>query len=108
MDHAFFDGYDWEALVNYALVPPWIPKLQDHKDASAFAGAARQLDLPLQAGVDPKVHDKYTHAWDSFGAMQTGTPFVAPGCAPMPEPHSASGPEPHRAFDCESAAPLIW
>ena len=34
--HAWFDGYDWDGLVNSTIEPPWRPQLNSFDDTTCF------------------------------------------------------------------------
>jgi len=45
-DHAWYQGFDWDAMFNVTLKPPFVPVVKSKKDAGNFS--ARKEDMPPQ------------------------------------------------------------
>jgi hypothetical protein len=52
--HKFFEGIDWELLVEKKVTPPFVPSVKDEKDISQFdtyftkeAAADNEVALPI-------------------------------------------------------------
>eukprot|EP00928_Gymnodinium_smaydae_P026769 TRINITY_DN2091_c0_g2_i1.p1 TRINITY_DN2091_c0_g2~~TRINITY_DN2091_c0_g2_i1.p1 ORF type:complete len:783 (+),score=222.21 TRINITY_DN2091_c0_g2_i1:297-2351(+) len=62
--HEFFGGFDWDAMFNLKLDPPYKPTVKSKKDAANFT--ARAEDMPPQIPYkDPK------NGWDADFATST-------------------------------------
>eukprot|EP00928_Gymnodinium_smaydae_P026770 TRINITY_DN2091_c0_g3_i1.p1 TRINITY_DN2091_c0_g3~~TRINITY_DN2091_c0_g3_i1.p1 ORF type:complete len:115 (+),score=35.24 TRINITY_DN2091_c0_g3_i1:179-523(+) len=62
--HEFFNGFDWDAMFNLKLDPPYKPTVKSKKDAANFS--ARAEDMPPQVPYkDPK------NGWDANFATST-------------------------------------
>ena len=69
MDHPWFDGFDWAALLNKAMRPPWIPRLRGADDVHYFADS----DPTASGPDDPPITDetqreieRYDAVWAAF------------------------------------------
>ena len=71
ISHAWFSHFDWDALVNLTMEPPWHPRLKGADDLSYFdvegqqEAFERQLEQPKEVLPDEE-YAKWQHVWDSF------------------------------------------
>lgn len=45
-DHPWFAGFDWDAMANLRMEPPYTPSVKNNKDAGNFS--VRKEDMPPQ------------------------------------------------------------
>mmetsp|Transcript_11074 Transcript_11074/g.12676 ORF Transcript_11074/g.12676 Transcript_11074/m.12676 type:complete len:835 (-) Transcript_11074:1227-3731(-) len=60
----WFDGLDWDALVNKELPPPWVPKIKGELDHSNFE-EYDMGDSPLKGEYD-KYSNRHQSLWEDF------------------------------------------
>mmetsp|Transcript_163979 Transcript_163979/g.521323 ORF Transcript_163979/g.521323 Transcript_163979/m.521323 type:complete len:347 (+) Transcript_163979:1358-2398(+) len=64
MDHAWYEGFDWDAMRNMTMQVPYQPQVRNNKDVANFS--ARKEDMP------PQIPYKDDHSgWDKDFATST-------------------------------------
>mmetsp|Transcript_120594 Transcript_120594/g.352244 ORF Transcript_120594/g.352244 Transcript_120594/m.352244 type:complete len:173 (-) Transcript_120594:290-808(-) len=62
MEHAWFSGFDWQAMQAQTLRPPYAPKLSGGADLSSFPARAAEPPQPVE-------YEDQDHLWEeAFGA----------------------------------------
>ena len=66
--HAWFEGFDWDGLINLTIEPPWRPKPAAADDLRYFDAGDEDDAANYSPGgkVQPE-STKYQHVWDEFG-----------------------------------------
>lgn len=64
-DHPFFDGVDWDDVLNKQIIPPFIPHLNSRADTSNFDEDFTR-EIPILTPVNAMLSDNEQHAFSNF------------------------------------------
>ena len=72
LGHVWFEGFDFDALINKALEPPWKPQLTSADDTQYFDKEAQNECVRMQreaaaSQLPDNEAEEWSHIWAAWG-----------------------------------------